>query len=107
MEGVCFTNSFFGSDWEGIRGEQMDFKLIDMKKWERAECYQHFMTVARSTYSITVDLDITEFIHYTQEKNIRIFPVPDGFITTSQCLFFINEFPDVLISFLIVTIVKP
>lgn len=61
----------------------MDFKLIDMKKWERAACYQHFMTVARSTYSITVDIDITEFFHYTQEKNIRIFPAFTWVVTTA------------------------
>ena len=52
----------------------MNFELIDMEHWDRAECYQHFTTVAKSTYSITVDLDITELFRYVREKNVRFFP---------------------------------
>ena len=48
----------------------MSFKLIDMEHWDRAECYQHFTTIAKSTYSITVDLDITEFSQYVKENEI-------------------------------------
>ena len=51
----------------------MNFELIDMEHWDRAECYQHFTTVAKSTYSITVDLDITELFRYVREKNVRFF----------------------------------
>lgn len=52
----------------------MSFKLIDMEHWDRAECYQHFTTIAKSTYSITVDLDITEFSQYVKEKKMKFFP---------------------------------
>ena len=50
----------------------MSFKLIDMEHWDRAECYQHFTTIAKSTYSITVDLDITEFSQYVKEKKMKL-----------------------------------
>ena len=56
----------------------MNFELIDMEHWDRAECYQHFTTVAKSTYSITVDLDITELFRYVREKNVRFFPAFHG-----------------------------
>ena len=56
----------------------MNFELIDMEHWDRAECYQHFTTIAKSTYSITVDLDITEFLRYISEKNMRFFPAFHG-----------------------------
>lgn len=61
----------------------MNFKLINMEHWDRAECYQHFTTVAKSTYSITVDLDITEFLRYVREKNMRIFPAFTWIISTA------------------------
>ena len=56
----------------------MNFELIDMEHWDRAECYQYFTTVAKSTYSITVDLDITELFRYVREKNVRFFPAFHG-----------------------------
>lgn len=61
----------------------MSFKLIDMEHWDRAECYQHFTTVAKSTYSITVDLDITELFRYVREKNMRFFPAFTWLISTA------------------------
>lgn len=61
----------------------MNFKLIDMNRWERAECYKHFSTIAKSTYSITVDVDITELFHYTREKSLRLFPSFTWVVTTA------------------------
>ncbi len=29
----------------------MNFKLIDMKQWERVECYKHFSTIAICWFS--------------------------------------------------------
>lgn len=65
------------------------FKLIDMKKWERAECFQHFSTIAQSTYSITAEIDITELFRYIKEQNLRFFPTFTWIITTA-----INKQPE-------------
>ena len=61
----------------------MNFKLIDMKQWERAECYKHFFTIAKSTYSITVDVDITELFQFTREHRLRLFPTITWVIATA------------------------
>lgn len=61
----------------------MNFNIIDMNQWERAECYKHFSTIAKSTYSITVDVDITELFHYTREHNLRLFPTFTWVVTTA------------------------
>ncbi|MGN0380890.1 MAG: CatA-like O-acetyltransferase, partial [Suilimivivens sp.] len=34
----------------------MNFRKINMDVWDRRECFEHFSTVAKSTYSITVDV---------------------------------------------------
>lgn len=59
------------------------FKLVDMEKWERADCYKHFSTIAKSTYSITVDVDITELFHYTKAQNLRLFPTFTWVVSTA------------------------
>lgn len=66
-----------------------NFKLVDMEKWERAECFQHFSTIAQSTYSITVEIDITELFRYIKEHNLRLFPTFTWIITTA-----INKQPE-------------
>lgn len=61
----------------------MNFKLIDMEQWERAECYKHFSTIAKSTYSITVDVDITELLNYIRDYNLRLFPTFTWVVATA------------------------
>ncbi|NLK95759.1 MAG: chloramphenicol acetyltransferase CAT [Clostridiales bacterium] len=52
----------------------MFFKKIDMETWSRKDCFNHFSTVAQSTYSITVDVDITKLMEHVNDKKLRLFP---------------------------------
>lgn len=40
----------------------MQFKLIDIDSWDRREYYDHYMKKVICTYSLTVDLNITNLI---------------------------------------------
>lgn len=51
-----------------------DFEIIDMETWDRKDCFNHFMTVAKSTYSLTVNVDITKLLAFIKEKNYRLYP---------------------------------
>lgn len=53
---------------------KMNFNFIDMETWDRKECFTHFMTIAKSTYSITVNIDITDLKKYTEERHYRLYP---------------------------------
>ncbi|MBN1045716.1 MULTISPECIES: chloramphenicol acetyltransferase [unclassified Clostridium] len=52
----------------------MNFKLIDIENWERKECFNHFMNIAKSTYSLTVNIDISKLLSLTKEKGYRFYP---------------------------------
>lgn len=59
----------------------MEFKIIDLENWERAECFQHFSTVAKSTYSLTAEVDITNLMKYIRKKGLRLFPTFTWLVT--------------------------
>lgn len=48
----------------------MQFTPIDLNTWKRKEYFQHYFTEIPCTYSITVNLDITNII----SKKIKIYP---------------------------------
>lgn len=48
----------------------MQFTHIDLNTWKRKEYFQHYFTDIPCTYSITVNLDITNIV----SKNIKIYP---------------------------------
>ncbi|URZ07052.1 CatA-like O-acetyltransferase [Clostridium felsineum] len=52
----------------------MKFNIIDMDNWDRKECFNHFFNYAKSTYSITVNVDITELCNYIRENKLRFYP---------------------------------
>lgn len=52
----------------------MKFHLIDRMNWNRRDCYEHFTTVAKSSYCITSNIDITELLVWIQQKNLRVYP---------------------------------
>lgn len=59
----------------------MKFNVIDLDKWERKECFNHFMTVAKSTYTLTVNVDVTKLIKEIKLKNYRLYPVFTWIVT--------------------------
>ena len=48
----------------------MAFTRIDLKTWNRAEHFHHYMKVNPCTYSMTVKLDITRL----RESNAKLYP---------------------------------
>ena len=68
----------------------MKFTVIDKAKWDRKECFEHFINNASCTYSITVNVDITNLIKFMKENSLRIYPVFTWI--ASRCLNNHNEF---------------
>ncbi len=52
----------------------MGFNIINMDTWNRKECFNHFFNNAKCTYSITVNIDITNLYNYIKTNNLRFYP---------------------------------
>ena len=52
-----------------------NFKIIDMENWARKDCFNHFMNIAKSTYSLTVNVDISNLMKFIKKNNYRLYPV--------------------------------
>lgn len=53
----------------------MNFHSIDLAHWNRAKTYQHFMSQVPCTYSICVNLDITQLMEQIRQEKLKFFPV--------------------------------
>lgn len=53
----------------------MTFTLIDMRNYPRHEHYKHYASALGScTYSVTVNIDVTNLQAALKERGLRIFP---------------------------------
>ncbi|UZQ48971.1 CatA-like O-acetyltransferase [Clostridium kluyveri] len=52
----------------------MGFNVINMNTWERRDCFNHFFNNAKCTYSITVNVDITNLYNYIKTNKLRFYP---------------------------------
>lgn len=52
----------------------MKFNKIDMKTWDRKNSYSQYLNDVPCTYSMTVNIDITNFLIQIKDKNIKVFP---------------------------------
>ena len=52
----------------------MRFNIINMNTWDRKECFDHFFNNANCTYSITVNIDITNLYNYIKTNKLRLYP---------------------------------
>lgn len=52
----------------------MGFNIINMNTWDRKECFNHFFNNAKCTYSITVNIDITNLYSYIKTNKLRFYP---------------------------------
>lgn len=50
------------------------FSIIDKEKWDRRECFEHFINVASCSYSITVEEEITNIHDFIRKNNLRAYP---------------------------------
>lgn len=61
----------------------MNFHLIDIEKWKRREYYLHYINEVKCSYSVTVNLDITNLAEQ------KLYPVMLWLLTKT-----VNEFPE-------------
>lgn len=52
----------------------MEFNIINMDTWDRKDCFNHFFNNAKCTYSITVNIDITNLYNYIKTNKLRLYP---------------------------------
>lgn len=53
----------------------MKFNIINVDEWERKECFEHYFNNAKCTYSLTVNIEVTNLINYIKENKLRLYPV--------------------------------
>ena len=53
----------------------MSFNLIDMEKWKRKEWFEHYLNEVRCTYSMTVNIDITNLQVIRKTQNVKLYPI--------------------------------
>ena len=61
----------------------MKFELLDIDKWERREYYEHYTNEGACSYSMTVNIDISNL------RNSKLYPAMLWLLTTT-----VNEFPE-------------
>ena len=50
------------------------FKQISPETWERREHFEYFTQTIKCGYSLTAELDVTEFLKLTKNKGLRFYP---------------------------------
>ena len=50
------------------------FTRIDMESWERKEYFLHYYHDVRCTYSVTINVDITEIYSRVKDESLRLYP---------------------------------
>ena len=61
----------------------MAFQLIDLENWERREFYEHFIKEVVCTYSVVVNIDITNL------KRQKLYPAMIWLLTKT-----VNDMPE-------------
>lgn len=52
----------------------MNFEIIDLEKYERKEHFLHYINDVPCFFSITTNIDITNFKKYIKEKEYKLYP---------------------------------
>lgn len=52
----------------------MGFKLIEVSKWSRKEYFDHYLNQVTCTYSMTLNLDLTDLIKEIRRAGIKLYP---------------------------------
>lgn len=50
------------------------FHKINFDTWERKEHFHYYMNFIKTNYNLTAELDITNLLEKTKEKNLKFFP---------------------------------
>ena len=59
----------------------MIFNKLDLENWERRDVFNHFTTIAKSSYSLTVNIDVTKLLSYIKRNNLRFYPTFTWIVT--------------------------
>lgn len=51
------------------------FKLIDTSSWKRKPYFDHYFNQIRCTYSITVNIDITNVLSFKDRNKVKLYPL--------------------------------
>lgn len=51
------------------------FKLIDTNSWKRKPYFDHYFNQIRCTYSITVNIDITNVLSFKDRNKVKLYPL--------------------------------
>lgn len=51
------------------------FRLINKEYWKRKPYFEHYFHQLRCTYSITVNIDITEVVAFRKKFNTKLYPL--------------------------------
>jgi chloramphenicol O-acetyltransferase type A len=52
----------------------MNFKPIDVSQWKRREYFEHYLNQVPCTYSMTLNLDLTELLKELKKRDIKLYP---------------------------------
>lgn len=52
----------------------MGFKLIEVSKWTRKEYFDHYINQVTCTYSMTLNLDLTDLIKEVRKADVKLYP---------------------------------
>jgi chloramphenicol O-acetyltransferase type A len=52
----------------------MEFKLVELSKWNRKEYFDHYLNQVTCTYAMTLNLDLTLFIQEIKKEGIKLYP---------------------------------
>ena len=52
----------------------MNFKKIDVSKWNRREYFEYYLNRTPCTYSMTLNLDLTILLKEIKKHNFKLYP---------------------------------
>ena len=52
----------------------MHFKPIDISQWNRREYFEHYLNQVPCSYSMTLNLDLTELLKEIKKRDIKLYP---------------------------------
>lgn len=53
----------------------MNFRIIDMDKYERREHFEHYAYINNCSYSLTANIDVTQLVEKIKKDNLKFYPV--------------------------------
>lgn len=67
----------------------MDFIEIQMEQWARKGHYEHYINNVRCSYSLTVDIDVSNLLVQIKERGMKDYPAQIYMLST-----IVNQFPE-------------